>query len=91
MESGFHRASGYPGRYLIATVHRQATTADPDRPAAVVTALAACPKAVRLLAHLRLAARARQFGIDLSGGSLRATDPLPCRSMIASLPPEPTG
>ncbi|MFJ3305924.1 non-hydrolyzing UDP-N-acetylglucosamine 2-epimerase [Streptomyces sp. NPDC086549] len=75
----------HPGPYLLATVHRQATTDDPDRLAAVVAALAACPKPVWLLVHPRLAARCRQFGIGLSGGSLRAADPLPYRSMIAAL------
>ncbi|MDQ0956284.1 UDP-N-acetylglucosamine 2-epimerase (non-hydrolyzing) [Streptomyces sp. B4I13] len=77
--------TGHRGRYLLATIHRQATTDDPDRLGAVVAALAACPKHVRLLVHPRLAARARQFGIALSGGSLRASDPLPYRSMIAAL------
>ncbi|MEV6209741.1 UDP-N-acetylglucosamine 2-epimerase (non-hydrolyzing) [Kitasatospora sp. NPDC051914] len=74
-----------PGPYLLATVHRQATTDDPERLAAVVAALAACPQPVWLLVHPRLAARCRAFGIDLSRGALRAVDPLPYRSMIAAL------
>jgi UDP-N-acetylglucosamine 2-epimerase (non-hydrolysing) len=73
------------GPYLLATVHRQATTDDPERLSAVVAALTACPHPVWLLVHPRLAARCRQFGIDLAGGSLRATDPLPYPAMIAAL------
>jgi UDP-N-acetylglucosamine 2-epimerase len=73
------------GPYLLATVHRQATTDDPGRLAAVIAALAACPHPVWLLVHPRLASRAREHGIRLQGGSLRVTDPLPYRSMIAAV------
>lgn len=77
--------AGHRGGYLLATVHRAANTDDPTRLAAVVAALAACPQPVWLLVHPRLAARCREFGIDLTGGSLRATDPLPYRTMVAAL------
>ncbi|WP_279387887.1 non-hydrolyzing UDP-N-acetylglucosamine 2-epimerase [Streptacidiphilus pinicola] len=73
------------GGYLLATVHRAATTDDPDRLAAVVAALTACTQPVWLLVHPRLAARCRQFGIGLTGGSLRTTDPLPYRTMVTAL------
>lgn len=73
------------GGYLLATVHRAATTDDPGRLAAVVTALTACPLPVWLLVHPRLASRCRQFGIDLVGGSLRTAEPLPYRTMVAAL------
>ncbi|WP_354637085.1 non-hydrolyzing UDP-N-acetylglucosamine 2-epimerase [Kitasatospora camelliae] len=75
----------HPGPYLLATVHRQATTDDPERLAAVVAALAACPQPVWLPVHPRLAARCRTFGIDLTRGTLHPVDPLPYRSMITAL------
>ncbi|WP_042386496.1 non-hydrolyzing UDP-N-acetylglucosamine 2-epimerase [Streptacidiphilus melanogenes] len=74
-----------PDGYLLATVHRAATTDDPQRLSAVLAALAACPKPVWLLVHPRLAARCREFGIDPVGGSLRTADPLPYRTMVAAL------
>ncbi|MEZ0092446.1 UDP-N-acetylglucosamine 2-epimerase (non-hydrolyzing) [Streptacidiphilus sp. EB129] len=73
------------GPYLLATVHRQATTDDPDRLSAVIAALTACPHPVWLLVHPRLATRCHQFGIDLAGGSLHTTDPLPYRTMLTAL------
>src|SRR5207247_2368740 len=73
------------GPYLIATIHRAETTDDPDRLAAALGALAACPLPVRLLAHPRLADRARRLGLPLSAGSLEASDPLPYSSMIAAM------
>lgn len=77
--------AGLTEPYLLATVHRQATTDDQSRLAAVIAALTACPYPVWLLVHPRLANRAREYGMRLQGGSLRATDPLPYRSMIAAL------
>jgi len=71
--------------YLIATVHRPETTDDPDRLAATLRALAACPLPVRLLAHPRLADRAGRLGLPLSAGSVKAGDPLPYPRMIAAL------
>lgn len=71
--------------YLLATVHRSETTDDPDRLAATLSALAACPLPVRLLAHPRLADRARRLGLPLSAGSVTASDPLPYPSMMAAM------
>ena len=73
------------GGYLLATVHRAATTDDPDRLSAVITALTSCQQTVWLLVHPRLATRCREFGIDLAGGSLHTTDPLPYRTMVTAL------
>lgn len=73
------------GPYLVATVHRTETTDDPSRLAATLDALATCPLPVRLLAHPRLADRARRLGLRLSAGSLEASDPLPYPSMIAAM------
>jgi UDP-N-acetylglucosamine 2-epimerase (non-hydrolysing) len=73
------------GPYLVATVHRAEITDDPNRLAATLDALATCPLPVRLLAHPRLADRARSLGLTLSIGSLKASDPLPYPSMIAAI------
>ncbi len=73
------------GPYLVATVHRAATTDDPVRLAATLRALADCPLPVHLLAHPRLRDRANKLGIPLNGGALHADDPLPYPSMIAAM------
>lgn len=73
------------GPYLLATVHRAATTDDPVRLAATLQALAACPLPVQLLAHPRLRDRASKLGVPLTGGALRTSDPLPYPSMIAAM------
>lgn len=84
--SGAHRPACLDdGPYLLATLHRQETTDDPVRLAAAIGALGACPLQVWLLAHPRLVARTRQFGISLTGGALRTTAPLPYRGMIAAM------
>lgn len=73
------------GPYLLATLHRQATTEDPAVLTAAIGALAACPLPVWLLAHPRLADRASRIGMPLTSGALRATEPLPYLSMIAAM------
>jgi UDP-N-acetylglucosamine 2-epimerase (non-hydrolysing) len=83
---GRHRpAFSHTGPYLLATVHRAQATDDPERLAAILDALAACPLPVWLLTHPRLADRARKLGLTLSAGSLRATAPLPYPAMIAAM------
>ena len=59
------------GPYLLATIHRAETTDDPDRLAATLRALAACPLPVMLLAHPRLADRARRLGCRSQPGLCR--------------------
>jgi UDP-N-acetylglucosamine 2-epimerase (non-hydrolysing) len=73
------------GPYILATVHRAETTDDPDRLAATLEALSRCPMLVRLVAHPRLTERARSFGLPLSAGALRASEPLPYPQMIAAM------
>jgi UDP-N-acetylglucosamine 2-epimerase (non-hydrolysing) len=73
------------GPFFLATVHRQETTDDPDRLAATLHALAACPLPVRLLAHPRLRDRASRLGVPLTGGALRIAEPLRYPSMIAAM------
>lgn len=71
--------------FLVATIHRAENTDDPARLGAIVSALQAQPAPVVLLTHPRLVARASSFGLDLSGGSLHPTAPLPYPSMVATI------
>jgi len=73
------------GPYLLATVHRPATTDDPARLAATLHALADCPLPVQLLAHPRLRDRANRLGISLTTGALHIAEPLRYPSMIAAM------
>ena len=76
-------ATGLP--YLVATIHRAENTDDPERLGNIISALKDLPADVVLLTHPRLKARAESFGIDLSGSSLHAADPLPYPSMVAAV------
>lgn len=71
--------------YLIATVHRAENTDDGGRLQQVISALREFDVPVVLLTHPRLAARASGFGIDLAGGSLRATGPLAYPAMVRAV------
>jgi UDP-N-acetylglucosamine 2-epimerase (non-hydrolysing) len=73
------------GPYLLATVHRPATTDDPARLAATLQALADCPLPVQLLAHPRLRERANRLGIPLTAGALHIAEPLRYPNMIAAM------
>lgn len=71
--------------YVACTVHRAENTDDPDRLRAILTALAALPMPVLLLAHPRLVARADEFGLDLAAGALRPVPPLPYPELIRTV------
>lgn len=71
--------------YLVATLHRPDNTDDPDVLRGMVEALAALPVQVALLAHPRLVARAGQFDIDLTRGSVHAGHPLPYADLVAAV------
>lgn len=73
------------GGYVVATIHRAENTDTPSRLSSIVDALAALPVQVLLLAHPRLLARCREFGIDLGGGSLQVREPLPYPAMVAAV------
>lgn len=73
------------GTYRVATLHRADNTDDPDRLRGIIAALAALPEPTLLLAHPRLRARADEFGIRLSTGSLRVADPLPYPQLIRAI------
>jgi UDP-N-acetylglucosamine 2-epimerase (non-hydrolysing) len=71
--------------YLVATIHRAENTDDPVRLRAIIGALQTLPAPVVLLTHPRLVARASAYGLDLSGGSLHPTTPLPYPAMVATI------
>lgn len=71
--------------YVLATVHRAENTDDPERLAAVVSALSALPVPVVLAAHPRLVDRCRTFGIPLEGGALRVVPPLSYPETVAAV------
>ena len=81
-----HRPAFLPKEpFLLATIHRAENTDDPVRLAATLGALAECPLPVWLVAHPRLADRARRQRLALSAGVAQAVGPLPYPSMIAAM------
>jgi UDP-N-acetylglucosamine 2-epimerase (non-hydrolysing) len=73
------------GPYYVATLHRAENTDDPERLRRIVDELAGLDAPVLLLAHPRLRARAEQQGLQLSGGAVVATDPLPYPALIRAV------
>jgi UDP-N-acetylglucosamine 2-epimerase (non-hydrolysing) len=62
--------------YIVATIHRQENTDDPQRLSRIVEYLAASSIQVRLLAHPRLKAKAQEFKVVLDSGNVSVFDPL---------------
>lgn len=73
------------GDYYVATIHRAENTDDPARLRAIVEALAALDHPVVLLAHPRLAARARDAGVPLEQGAIRPRTPLPYPGLVRAV------
>lgn len=71
--------------FLVATLHRAENTDDPELLAALLESMANLPVPVALLAHPRLRAKADQFGLKLTLGSLAAAKPLPYRELVAAV------
>jgi UDP-N-acetylglucosamine 2-epimerase (non-hydrolysing) len=72
---------------LLATIHRAENTDSPERLEAVLVALGSVGRRVHLLAHPRLVARSRGFGMTalLSAGDLIAHESLPYSSLVSAL------
>jgi UDP-N-acetylglucosamine 2-epimerase (non-hydrolysing) len=68
--------------FIVSTIHRQENTDDPNRLKQILSYLAASTVQVRLLAHPRLKAKARDFGIQLSQGNISVFDPLSYPQLI---------
>ncbi len=66
-----------PGGYVLATVHRPATTDDPERLGAVLSALGALAEPVLFPAHPRTAASVERFGLtELVTANIRLSEPV---------------
>lgn len=70
--------------YLVATMHRAENTDDPARLTSLVEALADLPVPVALLAHPRLLARAKEYGVELARGAVHVGRPLPYAALVAA-------
>ena len=73
------------GPYIVSTIHRADNTDDPQRLRAIISALQQLPAPVLLLAHPRLVNKAAEFKIELNGGNLTATQPLPYPEMVRAV------
>ncbi len=72
-----------PGEgYVVATIHRPANTDDPDQLRTLVNALGTIGAEVKLVAHPRLLASAREHGIDLARPGIVTVEPLPYLDML---------
>ncbi|KGN40912.1 non-hydrolyzing UDP-N-acetylglucosamine 2-epimerase [Knoellia aerolata] len=71
--------------FILATIHRAENTDDPVRLRAIVEGLAGLSRPVVLTAHPRLVAKAKQQGLDLTGGSLHTVDPVEYPTMVAAV------
>ena len=60
------------GGYFVATIHRAENTDDEARLKEVVSALQALPLPVVLMTHPRLAAKSKDYGIELNQGAVRS-------------------
>jgi UDP-N-acetylglucosamine 2-epimerase (non-hydrolysing) len=73
------------GGYVVATLHRPENTDNPIRLAAVVKALDRVEARVILVAHPRLLARAREYGIILQRPGITVMEALPYPQMVRLL------
>jgi UDP-N-acetylglucosamine 2-epimerase (non-hydrolysing) len=74
-----------PGAFYVATLHRPDNTDNPARLGAIVEQLAGLPHPVLLLVHPRLAQKAADGGVALTGGSLRPIPPLAYPQLVAAV------
>ncbi len=71
--------------FLLATLHRPDNTDNEVQLRAILAELKALPVSTLLLAHPRLLARAKEFGVSLSGGALRVASPLAYPEMVGAV------
>jgi len=71
--------------FLVATLHRPDNTDRPEVLEALLSALAALPVPVALLAHPRLVAKAAEHGLELDRGALVRNRPLPYAELVAAV------
>jgi UDP-N-acetylglucosamine 2-epimerase (non-hydrolysing) len=73
------------GPFVLATIHRQESTDNPEVLARIIEALSKLSLPVVLPAHPRLKAKAQQAGITLGQGAIEVQEPLAYRDMVAML------
>lgn len=71
--------------FMICTLHRPDNTDHEPRLRAIVEVLRQLPVPTVLVAHPRLVARAKEFGLELSGGALVAGPPLAYPQMVRAM------
>ncbi len=71
--------------YLIATIHRQENTDDPQRLQQVLGYLSSSSIPVRLLAHPRLRSKSEEMKIDLMQGSIQIFEPLAYPQLVSAV------
>lgn len=71
--------------YSIATIHRAENTDDPQRLQRILESLASVDHKVIILAHPRLLARCRDYGLPLGERNLLVHDPLSYSDLLASV------
>ena len=62
--------------FIVSTIHRQENTDDPIRLKKILDHLATSSHDVKLLAHPRLRAKAKEFGLELQRDNVQVFDPL---------------
>lgn len=72
------------GAYHLATIHRPENTDSKDRLESIFDSMARCKEPVVLLAHPRLVAKCREYGIGIDRGNLRAHQPLSYPELVAA-------
>lgn len=68
--------------YYVATIHRQENTDDPDQLERVIGHLESCSTPIALLAHPRLRAKCKEFGIHLERCGIEVFEPLSYEQLV---------
>jgi UDP-N-acetylglucosamine 2-epimerase (non-hydrolysing) len=63
-------------QFVVSTIHRQENTDEPNRLRQIIEHLATSKLTIRLLAHPRLRAKAKEYGIELCRDNIEVFEPL---------------
>tara|TARA_S200000501_G_C20865226_1_gene761590 strand:+ start:3324 stop:4379 length:1056 start_codon:yes stop_codon:yes gene_type:complete len=80
-----HQGIQHDGKFYLATIHRQENTDDEERLRKIIDSLAELNLPTYIPSHPRLIKRCQDLNIRLDRGSLRSTDPLSYRELIATI------
>ena len=75
--------AGIENAYVVATIHRASNTDDEDQLRVLISALQSLDVPVLLVAHPRLLAAAKHFGLVLERGNVRVMEPLGYMAMMS--------